>query len=319
MAKYWIRPFCLILLMIFSSESWTLSGDTVWAKLKYKGLPDSIRASHLADSAKDAGMLDGLHASGFSLTSHLLTGHSDWSTYFDQVLKTTSLPTFDKLYIGSTSNYLQSFTNTFGLLTTGNNMTVSGKGGVYSCANAYYDGTNWYRIDNTKQCALIELAYSGGFYKYTAPSGSGPISWVGPFGIFNEGNFNPATKSDTSTTNIHFTNYSSSSSIVGFSGTPSKTINIIKDGKRITVFFLISGTSNNSTFTFTVRDTVNEDLPLVYAPCCVEDDGTYLTTPGIAEGAGNVIQIYKDWTLGNSAFTASGQKYARGSISYICK
>ncbi len=36
----------------------------------------------------------------YSLTSHLLTGHSDWSTYFNgQALKTTSIPTFAGIYI----------------------------------------------------------------------------------------------------------------------------------------------------------------------------------------------------------------------------
>jgi len=56
-------------------------------------------------------------------------------------------------------------------------LMLHSKSGTHLGGNAYWDGTNWYRYDTASAAALVIVA-SSAIYFWTAPAGTGPISWA---------------------------------------------------------------------------------------------------------------------------------------------
>lgn len=111
-----------------------------------------------------------------------------------------------------------------------------------------------------------------------------------------------------------WTDYSASTTLVGFSGTTAKVVWYKKMGKAVFVNFKIQGTSNAATFTFTLPDNAVVGCSL---PVRVESNSVYGTAPGLLEmsAGSNVVTLYKDFT--GAAFAAGNEKYGAGTFFYI--
>lgn len=104
-----------------------------------------------------------------------------------------------------------------------------------------------------------------------------------------------------------FTDYSSSSTVTGWSSTSTKEIFYKRIGQLVMVWFRIIGTSNATTASFTVPFTNTSSVP-VNNCTFVSDNGTPQTTGGRVSlsAASGTINIFKDMASG--AFTNSGTK-----------
>lgn len=95
-----------------------------------------------------------------------------------------------------------------------------------------------------------------------------------------------------------------SSSVTGFSGTPTQSVKLMQIGKLGIISAQISGTSNNSSFTFTIPYTADGQTN---STARVMDNGTWKTA-GTIEIITNTstVNVYIDSS--GSGFTASGTK-----------
>lgn len=108
------------------------------------------------------------------------------------------------------------------------------------------------------------------------------------------------------------TDYSATSTITGWSSFTTKRLNIMNFGKGIVVEFFLSGTSNSTSVSFTVPNTIIGFSSLsIYR----EDNGVGSTTPAWAQqGTGAIVKFRKDSGAADTDWTASGTKTIRGSI-----
>lgn len=121
------------------------------------------------------------------------------------------------------------------------------------------------------------------------------------------------------TTRTAQSDYSSSSTVTGWSSFTHKTILTSKIGTRVFVNFYLSGTSNSTTISFTLPYTSasTTDNTVRQPWGAGEDNSTSLTSPGtIFLGANSsTVEAYKDMSYG-SAWTNSGSKTVIGEFSY---
>lgn len=114
-----------------------------------------------------------------------------------------------------------------------------------------------------------------------------------------------------------FTDYSTTSTITGFSSTTVKKIWYKKVGKLVHVWWALVGTSNSVAFTFTLPYAVS-NLTNALSPQAivrVKDNGGSLVTGVASAGAGtSVLTLYSSLALG--AWTATNGKEAYGELFY---
>ena len=112
--------------------------------------------------------------------------------------------------------------------------------------------------------------------------------------------------------------YSGGSTIVGFSSILTKVIYYKKIGKTVFVTMYITGTSNSTSFTFTVPYTnAAYSNPQGYnAMVQVRDNSVTQTTPGVVLLPQNssTVTVFKD--CAQNPFTASGNKFVSGQFWY---
>jgi hypothetical protein len=116
-----------------------------------------------------------------------------------------------------------------------------------------------------------------------------------------------------------WTDYSDTSTIVGFSGVlTAKVLRYKKVGKLVFVSFNLGGTSNTNRITFTLPFTsVNTDCFFGNALIGTIDNGSQTATPGrvvLPPNSATAI-VDKDFS-GTGTFTTSGQKDGTGSFWY---
>ncbi len=110
---------------------------------------------------------------------------------------------------------------------------------------------------------------------------------------------------------------SNTSVITGWSSFTIKQIIEIIDGDKVTVFFYISGVSNNSTTKFEVTNTSNPLIDAYYAPTQSINNGvTASTAPArcAINASSNEVLFWTSW--GGASYNASGNKSVRGTITY---
>lgn len=119
---------------------------------------------------------------------------------------------------------------------------------------------------------------------------------------------------------IGLVDYSSSSTVIGWSSFTTKKIYTTKIGSMVFVFFNIAGTSNATTVSFTLPYAINADLVasgigglLLYT----YNAGAYVSTPGhfVANNA-TTITANKAY-IGADGWANSGTKQVVGQFSYI--
>lgn len=109
--------------------------------------------------------------------------------------------------------------------------------------------------------------------------------------------------------------YSSTSSLSGWSGSPTKEIYIIKNRKEITVYYAISGTSNSTSFAlFTVPNSLTWGGTAFYNQGYGVDNGSALNYPILGLISGTSVQFLKN-NAGDS-WTGSGTKTIQGVFKY---
>lgn len=115
-----------------------------------------------------------------------------------------------------------------------------------------------------------------------------------------------------------FTDYSATSTVVGWAATPTVQIWTFKNGRLVTVMFYITGTSNNATTSFTVPNAVAAASNAVFIPCVQSvDNGSGVATPGRVELTGGSATINLNKSPDGTAYTGTGTKTVRGSFSYF--
>ena len=114
---------------------------------------------------------------------------------------------------------------------------------------------------------------------------------------------------------VPLTDYSSTSTIVGFSSLTVNNILYKKIGKTIFVYFTISGVSNSSSFSFTLPYVVNSSVKWTFAPILnVMDNSNFQTLPChlFIDTSSSTVLLYTN----SGSWTASNTKQACGSFFY---
>ncbi len=117
---------------------------------------------------------------------------------------------------------------------------------------------------------------------------------------------------------VGWTDYGGTSTIVGWSGTPTANIWYKKVGNLVFVNVSISGTSNATNISFTLPFTVKNSAGcLGRIACSARDNGTYQTTPGVIETTNNSANATASLDFsGGGGWTASGGKTITGQFWY---
>jgi len=112
-----------------------------------------------------------------------------------------------------------------------------------------------------------------------------------------------------------WTDYSSTSTVVGWASFTSKKIFYKKVGKLVFVVFSIDGTSNATTTTFTLPVATVNSID-TWAAMRTRDNNTDQTYPGAIEidAGGSTVNCLKDWA--SNAWTASSRKIINGQFFY---
>jgi hypothetical protein len=110
------------------------------------------------------------------------------------------------------------------------------------------------------------------------------------------------------------TDYSSSSTIVGWAGGYDRAIYYKLIGKLCSCWYYITGTSNAATVTFTLPNNNSNALPVVNM--CATQDATSTRQAGIAYMAqnSNVVTVYP--SAAYDSWTTTGNKTIHGTLIY---
>jgi hypothetical protein len=108
--------------------------------------------------------------------------------------------------------------------------------------------------------------------------------------------------------------YSSTSTIVGFSSYVEKVIKYQIIGSTMIVQFHLEGTSNSTSLTFTIPQNSASSPTRQYVATKITNNGTQAAAPGqaIVNNSSNVVTCTRDNQA--TAWTASGSKRAIGTI-----
>lgn len=113
------------------------------------------------------------------------------------------------------------------------------------------------------------------------------------------------------------TDYSSTSTITGWTSFTTKHIFYKLVGKTMTIYFFLSGTSNATTASFTVPTNANSSVDNAFTAILISNNGSTPTGPGVAtisSGTPGSVRCFPDWTTGS--WTNSGTKTCAGQITY---
>lgn len=115
-----------------------------------------------------------------------------------------------------------------------------------------------------------------------------------------------------------WTDYSATSTITGWSSFTTKLIFYKKVGKLVYVEFNLAGTSDSTSTSFTLPYTKVNSGSYALSPVSARDNGNNLTTPAMAfvNTNSSTANIYKDWSMAGTAWTASNEKVCWGSIIF---
>lgn len=114
------------------------------------------------------------------------------------------------------------------------------------------------------------------------------------------------------------TEYSATSTIVGFASYTTKEIWYHRVGKRVFFRYYLLGVSNDTVVSFTLPYDNGTSVPDVIFSARVQDNGTWPTTSGMSKilTGSNLVEVFTAWDDTPTAFTNSGNKAAIGSGFY---
>ena len=218
------------------------------------------------------------------------------------------------LSVGSTNDRLRTPNSgtDFNLETASGTLTLAGLAASYSCANAYYDGTNWQRL-NVADGAFLAGVNQNDFIVDYAAAAANPITWVGILTLDHAGNLYVAgalTTSSISTTVINFPN---GGYIQSYTTAPYVQINQLTVTPGITSLagLQVNGTAAISS-TVTIGGVLYCAQPIDVANTSVQRVATYY-------GINNSTYLTNDgtnWTF-TGALTVSAGLYVNANIIYF--
>jgi hypothetical protein len=111
-----------------------------------------------------------------------------------------------------------------------------------------------------------------------------------------------------------WTDFSSSVSITGFSGSPTVSYIYMVIGKLVYCVINISGTSNSTSFTFTLPVATSSSFPAINVVSLIRDNGTW-AFGSIALPNNNTL-VGVNSTASSASWTNSGAKACVGQFFY---
>ena len=125
-----------------------------------------------------------------------------------------------------------------------------------------------------------------------------------------------ALKSLDMVTAVPWTDYSGTSTIVGWTTYTNKYIHYMKDGIKVFVRFHITGTSDDAATSFTLPFTHINDGANLNLIIRIMDDGTYANDGHIILNSNSNL-VTAERAAGSPNWTASGDKRIYGEFWYI--
>ncbi len=116
-------------------------------------------------------------------------------------------------------------------------------------------------------------------------------------------------------TSVPRTDYSGTSTIVGWSGYTTKEIWYSKVGKKVFVWFDITGTSDATTASFTLPYSNNADV-LLSSFMAAQDNGSWVSSWCSIATSAAVVICYPSVGGASSGWTNSGTKTVRGHFVF---
>jgi len=190
----------------------------------------------------------------------------------------------------------------------------------------YRDATSPWQIANTT-ISVFDIEHSKDARVNLSASGSGTALDITSFDYINIPSGNVGIGSSNATQKlvvngsaivygdfytVPWTDYSGTSTVVGWASTTNKSIKYKKVGKLLFCQYHIAGTSGSTATTFTLPY-LAIDAGNTYAPCAALDNSLVVNTP-IAFAGNPTVQFYKDYN--GTAWTASGTKVIAGEIFF---
>jgi len=143
-----------------NSKNTILNTDLTVNIIPEKSTAASVFLTHEENTIKTRTAAQVRDDIGAAAVSHTLVSHTDWSTYFDQALKTTSTPTFAKLVLGTRPANDHRWT----LALDQHNTLYSHPSATLNIMhNLYHDGSNWryrYGSGSNSGGVVTTLAYN---------------------------------------------------------------------------------------------------------------------------------------------------------------
>lgn len=123
-----------------------------------------------------------------------------------------------------------------------------------------------------------------------------------------------AIKTMDMVTAVPWTDYSATSTIVGWSSYTTKEIYYKKIGKLVFVRFFIRGVSDNTVTTFTLPYSLSSDETTLQAPIRIMDTGTYAVGLFTLAASSATVNCYP--AIIGGTWTNSGDKRVYGHFWY---
>lgn len=114
-------------------------------------------------------------------------------------------------------------------------------------------------------------------------------------------------------TEVGLTDYSSTSTVVGWAAGATKEIFYARQGNRVDVWVNLSGTSDSTSTTITLPFACNGSIQLVDV-IRIRDNGTWGTGILVLSTSSSTVTFYK--TTAAATWTASGTKTVQGQFTY---
>ncbi len=204
------------------------------------------------------------------------------------------------------------FTGAISIDTEGNKFTLT------------HDGTenNIFQIENsgTTGDAFVTFTAASTNFSFGLENGSNRVQFTATTDmdsatIFSAGTADVTFGSGVDVFTTAWTDYSATSTIVGWSSFTVKSIFYKRIGDLVFVSWDLDGTSNATTTTFTVPITSNADVELRLSTFA-RDNGTAATGGGLVQLPVSSTTFFLSSDMALAAWTASGTKTTKGQVFY---
>jgi hypothetical protein len=276
-----------------------------------------IQFKHEGSSADNKCMMEFWTHNGTSVANRLtlssngaLTGSSSDASAFDLTWRNTHATGLSRIIVQTDTS-------------AQNAQLVSDIANTRSAVGSSSGGSNWIYFTNSNQIQMISNGTERARLGSDFDLGANKLLFGSAIGT-NTANLYASSgdlKTDDSLNvagdiyTVALTNYSSTSTVSGWSGSPTISIWYKLVGKTLTVYYSITGTSNSPTASFTLPYSVNSSLPVIYQSMVAANDGSDDADSRSQISPGSATVNLQRYT--GAAWTPSGTKTCIGLI--VCE